>query len=60
MSKTVNEGDRDAHIESVIKSNLVGFNLSSIDIDFIVLNMTADIVHALESYELASNNNEEE
>lgn len=63
MSKPINLGDRDTHIESVIKSNLVGFSLSSVDIDFIVFNMTADILHALESYDVASdnnNNNEEE
>jgi len=55
MSKHINLADRDTHIESVIKSNLVGFGLSSGDIDSIVSNMVADIITALEGYEVATN-----
>lgn len=59
MSKAINLDDRDTHLESIIKSNLVGFNLSSNDIDSITKNLTADVIHALESYELINKYNEE-
>lgn len=50
MEKIISKGDRDIHIRSVVKSNLVGFGLSNVDIDFITENMTSDLLDVLDNY----------
>ncbi len=48
----LSKDERDLHIQAVIKSNLVGFNLSSTDIEFIVNNMSNDILDVITNFEL--------
>lgn len=48
----LSKGDRNLHLQAVIKSNLVGFNLSSVDIDSIVNNLTADVLDVIENFEI--------
>ena len=48
----LSKDDRLLHLQAVIKSNLVGFNLPGIDIEFIVNNLSADIVDVIENFEL--------
>lgn len=49
--ENLSKDDRNVHLQSVIKSNLVGFNLTSIDIDCIVSNMIADILDVLDQFD---------
>lgn len=51
--------DRNVHLQAVIKSNLVSFNLSSVDIDSIVANLTADILDVLDNFDDLNNKEEE-
>lgn len=50
MGKLVSEADRNVHIESVIKSNIITFGLSTDDIDCITKNLTADIIDVLDNF----------
>jgi hypothetical protein len=47
----LSKDDRFVHLQAVIKSNIVGFNLSGTDIEFIVNNLSADIVDVIENFE---------
>lgn len=51
MEQNLNLADRDAHLQSVIKSNLVSYGLSAVDIDCIVSNLTADILDVLDNFQ---------
>jgi hypothetical protein len=50
VAPNLSESDRDVHIKAVVKSNLVGFNLSSVEIDCVTENLTADLLDVLDNY----------
>ena len=54
MSKSLNIEDRDTHLESIIKSNLISCGLTSDAITEITSSMIADIVDALDCYYVAT------
>lgn len=60
MEPSISVGDRDVHIQSVIKSNLVSFGLTPEQIDKITTEMTADILDILENYDQANQPKEPE
>lgn len=60
MEPAISTGDRDIHIQSVIKSNLVSFGLTPEQIDKITTELTADILDILESFDLANATKEPE
>lgn len=54
MEPAISTGDRNAHIQSVIKSNLISFGLTPEQIDKITTELTADILDILENFDLAN------
>ena len=54
MESLISTGDRNVHIQSVIKSNLISFGLTPEQIDKITTELTADILDILESFDLAN------
>ena len=60
MEPAISTGDRDIHIQSVIKSNLVSFGLTPEQIDKITTELTADILDILENFEIANSPKEPE
>ena len=60
MEPAISTGDRDIHIQSVIKSNLVSFGLTPEQIDKITTELTADILDILENLEIANSPKEPE
>lgn len=48
----LSKDDRNVHLQAVIKSNLVGFSLSGVDIEFIVNNLCADIIDVIDNFEV--------
>ena len=60
MEPAISAGDRDIHIQSVIKSNLVSFGLTHEQIDKITTELTADILDILENFEIANSPKEPE
>ena len=60
MEPVISTGDRDIHIQSVIKSNLVSFGLTPEQIDKITTELTADILDILENFEIANSPKEPE
>jgi len=54
MEPVISTGDRNVHIQSVIKSNLVSFGLTTEQIDKITHELTADILDILENFDLAN------
>ena len=54
MEPVISTGDRDIHIQSVIKSNLISFGLTPEQIDKITTELTADILDILENFDLAN------
>ena len=51
MTTGLSDGDRNVHIEAVIKSNIITFGLSVEAIDSITANLTADIIDVLNNYD---------
>ena len=54
MEPAISTGDRNVHIQSVIKSNLISFGLTPEQIDKITTELTADILDILENIDLAN------
>jgi hypothetical protein len=54
MEPAISTGDRNVHIQSVIKSNLISFGLTTEQIDKITTELTADILDILENIDLAN------
>jgi len=54
MEPAISTGDRNVHIQSVIKSNLISFGLTPEQIDKITTELTADILDILENFDLAN------
>lgn len=47
----ISKDDRNIHIQAVIKSNLVGFDLSGVNIESITNNLAADIFDVLDNFD---------
>ena len=60
MEPVISTGDRNVHIQSVIKSNLISFGLTPEQIDKITTELTADILDILENFEIANSPKEPE
>ena len=60
MEPVISTGDRNVHIQSVIKSNLISFGLTPEQIDKITTELTADILDILENFDLANSPKEPE
>lgn len=60
MEPAISKGDRDTHIQSVIKSNLISFGLTPEQIDKITTELTADILDILENFDIANEPKEPE
>jgi len=43
--------ERDAHLRAVIKSNVIGFGLEPVIIDFITQNLTDDVLDVLANFD---------
>jgi hypothetical protein len=48
--ENVSMDDLQVHLRAIIKSNLVSFGLSSVDIDSIMHNLSDDIVAVIENF----------
>ena len=60
MEPVISTGDRNVHIQSVIKGNLISFGLMPEQIDKITTELTADILDILENFEIANSPKEPE
>ena len=60
MEPVISTGDRNVHIQSVIKSNLISFGLTPEQIDKITTELTADILDILENFDIANEPKEPE
>lgn len=58
--EAISKADRDVHIQSVIKSNLISFGLTPEQIDKITMQLTADILDVLENFEEGNSPKDEE
>ena len=54
MELVISTGDRNVHIQSVIKSNLISFGLTPEQIEKITTELTADILDILENFDIAN------